>query len=113
MAHSQSTLGRKFRDGDKTGTASNVKIHETDDGGTVLVGYGHAVYAYRSPSGHITAYMGWTNRSNTRRQSGSISTKQQYGQLGLRSDVYVDEHIEGEDTDAAPKRHRFTPPKLA
>ena len=30
-----------------------MKIHETDDGGTILVGYGHAVYALRTAEGFI------------------------------------------------------------
>jgi len=108
---SQSELGRRFESGATSGTASNVEIQEAPNGGTVLVGYGHAVYAYRSPGGHITVYRGWTNRNNTRRHSGSMSTKCQYTALGLGS--AADDVVEGDGTDAAPKSIGFQSPQLA
>jgi len=113
MAYSQSELGARFRNGATTGTASNVEIRELENGGTVLVGYGHAVYAYRSPSGHITSYLGWANSDNTRPHSGSASTVQQFGQLKIRSRKHVDEKVTGESIDAAPKARSFSPPQLA
>lgn len=113
MVVSQKRLGRAFRNGETNGKASNVEIRELENGGTVLVGYGHAVYAYRDPLGNVTAYMGWADQENTRTHAGTMSTKCQYTALGLRVDSKVDERVEGTGTDAAPKEVTFEPPQLA
>ena len=63
MSYNQHELGRRFQRGETTGTASNMKIHETDQGGTILVGYGHAVYALRTAEGFIVTFAGWANSS--------------------------------------------------
>lgn len=64
MGYSQTELGRRFRNGE-TGTASNLKVKEDGDGGLKLVGYGHALYAYRYPDGHTIYFSGWYDRSQT------------------------------------------------
>lgn len=102
---SQSTLGSRFLSG-KLGAASNVHIEEHEWGGTMLVGYGHAVYAYRFENGFVIAFMGWYEKENTRRHAGSPSTKTQYGKLGLRT---ADHKVMGTGEDAAPKLDEFHP----
>jgi hypothetical protein len=64
MGYSQTALGRRFRDG-KTGTASNMKVKEDNEGGLKMVGYGHALYAYRYPDGHIIYFSDWYGRSQS------------------------------------------------
>lgn len=110
MSYSQSDLAGRFAQGYTTGKASNVEIHELDDGSTVLVGYGHAVYAHRSAAGRITTYYGWYNSDNTRRWAGTMSTKHQFTTMGLKS--LGDDVKEGESIDAAPKLTGFKPPQL-
>lgn len=88
MAYSQHDLARRFKNGETTGTASNMKIVELRDGSTALVGYGHAVYALRKPDGHITVYAGWYMR-NASRWAGSQSTKSQFSQFRSIGDKTV------------------------
>lgn len=57
-------LIKRFIRGETTGTASRMEIREMGDG-TALVGYGWALYAYRSPSGEIQLYNGWDGYSST------------------------------------------------
>lgn len=65
---SQDKLVRRFAAGDDHGTASNMQIRPAD-GGTELVGYGWARYAFRTDDGTVTIYEGWNGYS--------ISTTQQ------------------------------------
>jgi len=106
MAYSQSKLGRRFKNGATSGSASNLEIKEHEWGGTMLVAYGHAVYAYRFPKGYILTFKGWYATDNTRRHSGG-NNKSQFSRLGLTS--MADEVIEGMDKDAAPKTRDFDP----
>lgn len=99
MAYSQSELGRRFAQG-QNGTASNVKIVEQEWGGAALIGYGHAVYAYRFPSGEVVTFR-W-DISGSGSNSGSVSTKQQYGKMGLRS-------MADFTSDEQPSKRGFTP----
>lgn len=88
MAYSQSELGKRFFDGATSGSASNVKIVETDDE-TLLVGYGHAVYAERDKqTGRVTYYKGWYGRSQS--TSSQISKMR----LSSKADKVRDERME-------------------
>ncbi len=87
MPVAQRTLADRFARGETTGTASNMRIHEDGDW-TLLVGYGHAVYAARSPDGRIYVFDGWAMRK-TRRWAGSQSTKGQMSQLRHIADVKI------------------------
>ena len=107
MSYNQHELGRRFQRGETTGTASNMKIHETDDGGTILVGYGHAVYALRTAEGFIVTFAGWANSKNGRPNAGSVSTKQQFGRARLLSKKNVDVILDGVDRSDAPKKIGF------
>lgn len=98
---SQKELGQRFRSG-KTGAASNLQVKESSDGGTIVVGYSHAVYAHRDPSGEITAFRGWYDSDGPRKNSGTPSTQHQYRKLGILSNA--DETLEG-----APKESEFDP----
>lgn len=89
----QNDLGRAFKRGETNHRASNVQIVERGDF-TVLLGYGHAVYAARhKESGAITHFEGW--------RGYSVSTSCQLSKLGTRAsaDAVVDE---------SPGLHDFT-----
>ena len=107
MSYNQQDLGRRFRRGETSGTASNMKIHETDQGGTILVGYGHAVYALRTAEGFIVTFGGWANSKNGRPNAGSVSTKQQFGRAELLSKKNVDVILDGVNRSDAPKKIGF------
>lgn len=62
---SQKELAREFANGGRHGRASNVRIHDVAGGYTLLVGYGHAVYAARASDGYIVAYRDWHGYSPT------------------------------------------------
>lgn len=96
MAMSQHALARRFADGATSGRASNVQIVDEDER-TLLVGYGHAVYATRDKeTGTIWVYGGWANkklgaeasdgwgRGGGRAYAGSQSTKSQFGSMRLQ-----------------------------
>lgn len=106
MGYSQTVLGQRFFDG-KTGRASNLKVVEDEYGGLMVVGFGHAVYAYRFPDGTTLGFLGWYNEDNERKHAGSQATKAQYGALRLRSTV--DFTVEGWMKKAAPKKYTFNP----
>lgn len=84
MAYDQSELGRRFAQG-QNGTASNVRIVEQEWGGAALIGYGHAVYAYRFPSGEVVTFTSWASKGGSGRNAGSQSTKAQFGKMGLKT----------------------------
>jgi hypothetical protein len=96
---SQNDLARRFADGATSGQASNVKIQERDNA-TLLVGYGHAVYAAREKAtGEITVFSGWQMRES-RRWAGSPSTKSQFGKMGLTDKADHSIAYAGPDTRA-------------
>ena len=105
MALSQAKLAQRFESGHTTGSASNVTIQEAQDGSTLLVGYGHAVYAERTPSGLITVFEGWANSDNTRNNAGTQSTKCQFSKMGLTT--MADTIESGDSIKSAPKVHSF------
>ena len=107
MSYNQHELGRRFLRGETSGTASNMKIHETDQGGTILVGYGHAVYALRTAEGFIVTFAGWANSSNSRSQAGSHTTKCHFSTAGLTSEKNVDVILNGPGIIDAPKKVGF------
>ena len=107
MSYNQHDLGRRFLRGETSGTASNMKIHETDQGGTILVGYGHAVYALRTAEGFIVTFAGWANSSNARSQAGSHTTKCHFSTAGLTSEKNVDVILNGPGIIDAPKKVGF------
>ena len=79
MAYSQRELGERFKNGETSGTASNVTIRDYNEDFTALIGYGHACYAIRDKrTGEVFSFMGWDRYSQ--------STTQQYTVLGLRGD---------------------------
>lgn len=85
MAYSHQEVRSRFERGETTGKGHNMHIEQHNDW-TLLVGYGHAVYAARSPEGRIVTFLGWKNKSVTgnsggwrgggRSWAGSTSTKQ-------------------------------------
>lgn len=101
MSYNQSELGRRFRDGATSGTASNTRIEDFPDLGlTSMIGYGHAVYATRDKeTGHITTY-GWYGYSP--------STSNQYSKMGLRfhADELCDEQKKRGTLRRADKKAR-------
>jgi len=101
---SQNIVANRFAQG-RTGTASNVKVVEHEWGCLMLVGYGHAIYAYRFPSGFIITFKGWYRTGGAGSRSGSQSTKTQFGKMGLTS--MADEVVT--NNDVAPSKSNFEP----
>lgn len=64
MTYSNDSLIRRFVDGKTSGKCNRMAIEE-HDGWTYLWGYGHALYAARSPDGTLYVYYGWYGRSQT------------------------------------------------
>lgn len=64
MTYTNQSLISHFVCGGESGKCNNMAIEERDDW-TYLWGYGHALYAARSPDGTLYVYMGWYGRSNT------------------------------------------------
>ena len=63
----QSELVDRWSDGETTGTASNMTIIEEDCGDTVIMGFGHAVYAIRAGDGRFdpVVFTGWKGASKS------------------------------------------------
>lgn len=74
MTKSHRTLVHEFENGATTGKSNSMSITELDDGHTALLGYGHAVYAVRTPDGRIVRFDGWAFQAG-RRNGGSMTTK--------------------------------------
>lgn len=74
----------RFFDGRTHGVAANMSIGKTDAGGTFLMGYGHAVYAYRPPDGRFdpVLFTGW--------RGASASTTQHIALCHDRTDIHID-----------------------
>jgi hypothetical protein len=64
----------RFFDGAVSGAASRMSIGTTYDGGVYILGYGHAVYAYRPPDGRFgpVVFDGWKGASKTTTQHISL-----------------------------------------
>lgn len=82
MSYSHADVKRRFERGETTGKGHNMAIVQHNDY-TLLVGYGHAVYAVRTPRGRIVRFDGWKNQAvsgrnyrDSRSFAGSTSTKQ-------------------------------------
>lgn len=77
-----------------------MKAKEDDRGGIKLVGYGHALYAYRYPDGHIIYFKGWRGRSH--------STDCHLSKMGLKSccDKGVDKREKAGSFDPDDYRQR-------
>ena len=103
---SQYVLGYRFFMGGG-GSAPNVDIVEDEYGGAMLVGCGHAVYAYRFPNGTTLGFMGWANPENVRELAGSNTTRHHYRKLAVEPKASF--IIEGTGEQAAPKRDGFDP----
>lgn len=63
----QQDLVDAFFNGAESGTASNMSIGTTYAGGVYILGYGHAVYAYRPPDGRFdpVVFTGWKGASHS------------------------------------------------
>ena len=70
MTVSNSQLVNRFFGGVESGTASNMEIATLESGATALVGYGHAVYAYRPPEDRFkpVVFVGWKGASKSTNQ---------------------------------------------
>ncbi len=81
MTLSNEDLIKKFKRGATSGKSSRMEIQELrKDGefrGTILVGYGWAVYGHRTPNGNkVTVFSDWHGYSNT--TSHHINLLEQY-----------------------------------
>jgi len=64
---SQAKLVERFYAGETNGVASNMSICTTDEDGVGIMGYGHAVYAYRPPDMRFNpvVFVGWYGASSS------------------------------------------------
>jgi len=71
---SQSELARRFFDGETSGNASNMTIGATYGDGVFVMGYGHAIYAYRPPDDRYepVVFTGWYGASRSTTQHISL-----------------------------------------
>lgn len=67
---SQKELVDRFYDGHEHGVASNMEMATTTGGGVAVVGYRHAVYAYRPPDDRFgpVVFVGWKGASSSTNQ---------------------------------------------
>jgi hypothetical protein len=67
---SQSELADRFYDNCESGVASNMEIATFSGGGVAVVGYAHAVYAYRPPDDRFdpVVFVGWLGASKSTNQ---------------------------------------------
>jgi len=64
--YTNADVRQKFRQGISgiENQSGSMETTELPNGNLGLVGYGHALYAERNPSGEITVYQGWTEWAN-------------------------------------------------
>lgn len=76
MTLSNRELVNRFLDGGGSGTACNMEITEPAGGGTAVVGYEHAVYAYRPPDDRYppVVFTGWADASQSSAQHIALFT---------------------------------------
>lgn len=96
---SNQRLVNRFFDGAESGAASRISIGTTYSGGVYILGYGHAVYAYRPPDNRYdpVVFTGWKGASkSTTRHIGmieSVATHTADGRPGV-TDVENDPDFE-------------------
>lgn len=107
-----------FFSGADSGVAANMSIGTTADGGTFLMAYGHAVYAYRPPDGRFSPvlFTGWKGASHSTNQHLSLmvdKTKEHAPGRPGTSDVAGDPDknvlygISGDDKDYSTSQRSF------
>lgn len=71
---SQSELVERFYNGETSGNASNMSIGTTYEDGVFVIGYGHAIYAYRPPDDRFgpVVFTGWKGASKSTNQHISL-----------------------------------------
>jgi len=69
-------LVEAFYHGHSNGLANNMEIAEYPEGATAVIGYCHAVYAYRPPEGEYkpVVFTGWSDASPTTGKHISLLT---------------------------------------
>jgi len=92
-------LVNRFFDGEYSGTATNMSIGETAAGGHFIMGYGHAIYAYRPPDERFgpVVFTGWKGASHSTNQHIGLMSDKTDNCFGGRpgvSDVEGDPDIE-------------------
>lgn len=87
MTYSNRELVNRFLDGADSGTAFNMEITEPTGGGTAIVGYEHAVYAYRPPDDRYkpVVFTGWSDASSSTNQHISLLTGGDVIEVGGRA----------------------------
>lgn len=81
---SNQELVSRFFNGEFKGTAANMSIGQTAAGGHFIMGYGHAVYAYRPPDDRFdpVVFTGW--------KGASSSTNQHISLMADETDLHAD-----------------------
>jgi len=76
MTVSNYELVKRFFDGDSRAKSANMEITEPAGGGTAVVGYEHAVYAYRPPGERFSTlvFTGWRDASSSTASHISLLT---------------------------------------
>ena len=111
-------LVQSFFSGAESGKAANMSIGETDAGGHFIMGYGHAIYAYRPPDGRFkpAVFVGWVGASTSTTQHIGLMKDEDAHALQGRpgtSDVQGDpdldvlESISSNDKDYSTNQRSF------
>ena len=95
MTVSNSGLVSFFMAGDTGYTSANMEITEPAGGGTAVVGYGHAVYAYRPPDYRYppVVFTGWADASKSSGQHISLFSGDDVIELSGRAKKH---HVRGD-----------------
>ncbi len=99
MTMAQAELVGRFYDGSDGGVASSMEIAEMPGGGVAVIGYEHAVYAYRPPDGRFkpVVFEDWASASRSSAQHIAKLKRGDYivaPGAAKKTDVYGDPDLE-------------------
>jgi len=74
---SNNELVEAFYSGYSSGVANNMSLDEMPGSGIVVIGYGHAIYAYRPPDDRYSpvVFTGWSTASSSSSQHINMLTR--------------------------------------
>jgi hypothetical protein len=118
MTITNQDLVDRFHDGEESGVANNMEIAQMPGGGTAVIGYGHAVYAYRPPDDRFgpLVFTGWRDASKTSREHINMLGSREHIAVSGRAkktDVYGDpdyevlKEVKDEDKDYSTAHRRY------
>lgn len=99
MTVSNQELVDRFHNGEESGVAANMEIAQMPGGGVAVIGYGHAVYAYRPPDERFVpvVFTGWRDASKSSRRHVNLLGAQEHlaaNGRAKKTDVHGDPDLE-------------------